>query len=1007
MNEYYVGLEDIIATNDHSWTVENGVYYTEAAEVIDWFKAFTAPCYLGFDNDKAANYISLAKASVSVVDGDLVLRLHAPLNTGALTNGDVFSEAVILHEHNYVTKSDVDNHWAECSLCGDLTEKEVHVGGIPSSSKQAVCEVCGQAYGDLADFVLTLDGNTDDWSSEQKANALKGWHEDSEGRIRGLEYMAFVDAKYVYIYSKTITASNTTKSLDIVFADDRTRPYAHVSSKTISNTVVYSYFSENNLLENGLYETVSEVVLDKSAFVNSNSNIYLSIWFNGCDDSFEPLSWHEESATTAWVLNHRSPWYQDMSHQKVTEKGFEHYHDLMQGNTCGWCQEVIDLSVAVDGNSSDWSETVLTSGVTSSSPNNVFTTAFMDDEFVYIYLEVTALQATAPNYMSIYSKYSANFNGIRANERFNLTWDDGYTNLRPYCSGKKACAYNYCDCNNGFAKMALTTKTNESGQTVACFELVIDRQLFVNQNPADANYELCRYEIQIGPKLTTNQNVTNWGMMIAATDGLHKAHNYVTKYDENYHWTECTCGRSTAKVAHSGGLATPTQKAVCSGCGQEYGEYAIHEHSFVETFDATHHWTECSCGEVTDKVAHFGGTPTSTQKAVCEACGQEYGEFADFVLVLDGNTNDWSEAQKANALKGWYEDSEGKTRGLEYMAFVDGKYVYIYTRTITTTDATKILNIYFNKNGSVLNTSLSADLAGSNIAYYYFAENTFLGNGLYETVSEIVIDKSAYVNKYGNVYLGIMFEGCDDSFSPLSWHKEGLASNWVLNHKNPSFTYMSHQKVTENGFDHYHAIAENEGNVCGWCQQEIKLDVTIDADPSDWSEDILATTYYNTTKTDYHYSGTCYIKDGLVYFYVEVTQLTATDNFTGFRLFTKGTVSKDGIRPNTPTDNNASSFYLCHTAGKNNLRPSNSVSTDPYYSDIDNGFILYAMTRKTNDEGKQVICYEFVIDSKVIIGTDSSFTASYNKVRFGMQFNTGVMLKDWSDFATENGFSDV
>ena len=50
-------------------------------------------------------------------------------------------------------------------------------------------------------------------------------------------------------------------------------------------------------------------------------------------------------------------------------------------------------------------------------------------------------------------------------------------------------------------------------------------------------------------------------------------HDMKTKYDENSHWTECAhnCGTSTEHVAHSGGTATETERAVCDGCGQSYG----------------------------------------------------------------------------------------------------------------------------------------------------------------------------------------------------------------------------------------------------------------------------------------------------------------------------------------------------------------------------------------------------------------------------------------------------
>ena len=43
--------------------------------------------------------------------------------------------------------------------------------------------------------------------------------------------------------------------------------------------------------------------------------------------------------------------------------------------------------------------------------------------------------------------------------------------------------------------------------------------------------------------------------------------------------------------------------------------------------DATHHWHECSCGATDTKVAHSGGTATETEKAVCSECGTSYGEL--------------------------------------------------------------------------------------------------------------------------------------------------------------------------------------------------------------------------------------------------------------------------------------------------------------------------------------------------------------------------------------------
>ena len=95
MVDYYIGLEDIVATTDHAWSCTDSVYTTTDDEVIGWFKAFVAPCFTGFD--AFPNFITLTSVSVSVdTDGNLVLSLYAASNTGMLTSeGGLFAQAII------------------------------------------------------------------------------------------------------------------------------------------------------------------------------------------------------------------------------------------------------------------------------------------------------------------------------------------------------------------------------------------------------------------------------------------------------------------------------------------------------------------------------------------------------------------------------------------------------------------------------------------------------------------------------------------------------------------------------------------------------------------------------------------------------------------------------------------------------------------------------------------------------------------------------------------------
>ena len=481
-------------------------------------------------------------------------------------------------------------------------------------------------------------------------------------------------------------------------------------------------------------------------------------------------------------------------------------------------------------------------------------------------------------------------------------------------------------------------------------------------------------------------------MPYVTEEGFH-IHKYEQKFDETQHWAECTCGLSTEKENHKGGLATETEKAVCTVCNQAYGELAEHQHNLEMKFDETHHWTECTCGEATEPEAHNGGELIQGQKPVCDVCEQAYGEVYQYAIVLDGKATDWSEEQKANVLKGWYADSEDRTRGLEYMAFIDENYVYLYTRTITASNADKGLDIIFNKNGVRPATSLWLNAPGENVVEYYFAPNVQLENGLYETVSEIVLDKSAYVNSNGKVFLGVWFIGCDDNFAELSWHETGKTNIWGLNHRCPWNLTMSHQQVTENGFDHYHDL--NANNVCGWCQETIELGVAVDGSKADWSEDVLSTAL-TSTGTNNMYAA-AYLDDEFAYFYVEITQLGSQEpNY--FRIFAKDS-QKDGIR-------STEEFPLYFDAGTTNVRPWCLGSwACAHYNDCDYGYTKIALSKTTNAEGQTVFAYELVIDRNLICkpNGDVQVQIAIDDIN---DWASGQTVADWGNmpYVTENGF---
>lgn len=100
MEEHYYTLKDLVAVKEQNWTLNAGIYSSSNMELIEWFKGFTAPCYLGF-NDLTANYIDFERVEIEEIESGLEFRLVAnESEKGKLKNDDnVFSKAYVTFEH--------------------------------------------------------------------------------------------------------------------------------------------------------------------------------------------------------------------------------------------------------------------------------------------------------------------------------------------------------------------------------------------------------------------------------------------------------------------------------------------------------------------------------------------------------------------------------------------------------------------------------------------------------------------------------------------------------------------------------------------------------------------------------------------------------------------------------------------------------------------------------------------------------------------------------------------
>ena len=99
MEEYYTTLKDIMEkASTVEWTYSNGVYSTTG--LTEEFLAFTAPCFLNFDNEKISNYFALTSVEIEETNEGLELRLITSGDSGKLidTANNVLSEAIITYE---------------------------------------------------------------------------------------------------------------------------------------------------------------------------------------------------------------------------------------------------------------------------------------------------------------------------------------------------------------------------------------------------------------------------------------------------------------------------------------------------------------------------------------------------------------------------------------------------------------------------------------------------------------------------------------------------------------------------------------------------------------------------------------------------------------------------------------------------------------------------------------------------------------------------------------------
>lgn len=195
-----------------------------------------------------------------------------------------------------------------------------------------------------------------------------------------------------------------------------------------------------------------------------------------------------------------------------------------------------------------------------------------------------------------------------------------------------------CGYKTGETAHELTSKYDTAGHWQECecgYATDKTDHSMESKSSADGHWDACAcgYKTDVAAHAWTDKFDTQNHWQECSGCGYQKdvtAHSLTKNVNETQHQVKCeSCGYKTEWENHTGGTATCTAKAVCSVCGEAYGELAAHVADSNYKYNADGHWTACAtCGTpMSNQEAHTGGTADCQHKAVCDVCGQPYGEL--------------------------------------------------------------------------------------------------------------------------------------------------------------------------------------------------------------------------------------------------------------------------------------------------------------------------------------------------------------------------------------------
>ena len=135
-------------------------------------------------------------------------------------------------------------------------------------------------------------------------------------------------------------------------------------------------------------------------------------------------------------------------------------------------------------------------------------------------------------------------------------------------------------------------------------------------------------------------------------------------------------GCGPTECEHEGGTATCTKLAVCTKCGESYGELGAHNHAETYLHTDEQHWKECACGDKIELADHSFVAGEVTKDATCTEEGSQIYKCvcgATKTEVLPVLPHEYASTYSHDETSHWFECSCGDKKDIVEHDYVAGE----------------------------------------------------------------------------------------------------------------------------------------------------------------------------------------------------------------------------------------------------------------------------------------------------------------------------------------------